>query len=95
MLNFTDTNRSFKLEGDLLKTMTNYKVKVGHSNPPDRKIFYEFAEKINFDIGNIGRPSTRDKSMMKLLKSPAMKDSGISTIFLSPDPNELCDRLNF
>ena len=31
--------------------------------------------------------------MIKLLKSPAIMASGISTIFLSSDPNELCDRL--
>ena len=28
-----------------------------------------------------------------MLKSPAVKTSGISTMFLSSDPNELCDRL--
>ena len=31
--------------------------------------------------------------MIKLLKSPAIMASGNSTIFLSSDPNEICDRL--
>ena len=37
--------------------------------------------------------STRDRTLTKLLKSTAMKASGISKIFLSEIPNELCDRL--
>ena len=43
-LTFRDTNRSFKLDGDLSKTMTIYKLKVGHSNPQDRKIIYELEK---------------------------------------------------
>ena len=37
----------------------------------------------------------RDTSLIRLLKSPAIMASGISTIFLSSDPNKLCDRLKF
>ena len=38
--------------------------------------------------------STRDRTLIKLLNSPAIMASGIlKTIFLSSDPNELCDRL--
>ena len=36
MLTFSDTNRSFKLDGDLSKTMTNYKFNVDHSNPQNK-----------------------------------------------------------
>ena len=93
MFTFRDSNKSFKLDGDLLKTMTNYNFNVGHSNPQDRKIIREFAEEMNFDIKNIGRPSCRDKSLINLLKSPAIRASGVSTIFLSSDPNQLCDKL--
>ena len=46
-----------------------------------------------FDINQKGRKSDRDKSLIRLLKSPAIMASGISTIFLSSNPNELCDRL--
>ena len=73
--------------------MTIYKFNVDHSNPQVRKKFHELAEKMNFDIKNIGRPSTRDKSPEKLFISPAFMASGTSTLFLSPDPNKLCDRL--
>ena len=59
-----------------------------------RKINREFAEQMNFDVENIGRPSTRDGSVIRLLHSPAIMDWRISkTRFLSTDPKELCDRL--
>ena len=93
MLTFGDSNKTLKLDGDLLKTMLNYKFNVDHSNPQDRKIFREFAEKMHFDIENIGRPSTRDRFVIRLLSSTAIMASGISTQFLSSDSDELCDRL--
>ena len=47
---------------------------------------------MNFNNRQKGRKSDRDKSMIKLLKSQAINASGISkTIFLSSDPDELCD----
>ena len=57
---------------------------------------YDFAKEMNFDQKAIGKKSTRDKTLIKLLKSPGLmvSASGISkTIFLSSDPDELCDRL--
>ena len=94
MLTFRDTYRSFELDGELSKTMTNYKFNVDQSNPQDRKIIYELGKEWKFDIKQIGRPSNRDKSMIKLNNSPAIMASGISnTKFLPSDPNELCDRL--
>ena len=93
MITFTDSNKSFKLDGDLLETMTNCDFNVSHSNPKDKKLYYEFGKEMNFNIKQRGRKSTRDKSMIKLLKSPAILASGISTIFLPSDPNELCDIL--
>ena len=44
----------------------------------------------------MGNKSIRDRSLIKILKSPAIiiSTSGISkTIVLPSDPNELCDRL--
>ena len=35
MITFRDTNKTFKLEGDLLKVITNYKFIVDHSNQQD------------------------------------------------------------
>ena len=94
MLLFRDSIKSFKLDGDLLETMTNYDFNVSHSDPKDQKIIYEFGKEMNFNIKQKGRKSDRDKSMIKLLKSPAIMASGVSnTIFLSSDPDEPCDRL--
>ena len=36
MIVFRDSNKSFRLEGDLLKVITNYKFNVDHSNPQDK-----------------------------------------------------------
>ena len=38
MITFRDSNKSFRLEGDLLKVVTNYKFNADHSNPQDKKI---------------------------------------------------------
>ena len=94
MLIFRDSNKSFKLDGDLLETMTNYDFNVDHSNQQDRKLIYEFVKEMNFNTRQKGKKSDRDKSIVRLLRSPAIMASGVSkTIFLSSDPNELCDRL--
>ena len=59
-----------------------------------KKLIYEFAKEMNYDSKSIGRPSIRKKSKMKIFGSPAIMASGITkTIFLSSDPDELCERL--
>ena len=94
MITFRDSNKSFRLEGDLLKVVTNYKINADHSSPQDKKLIYEFAKEMNYDTKSTGRPSTRHTSFIKIVESPAILASGISkTIILSSDPNELCDRL--
>ena len=94
MLTFRDSNKSFRLEGDLLKVVTNYKFNAEYSSPQDKKLIYEFAKELNYDTKSTGRPSTRHTFIIKILESPAILASGISkTIILSSNPNELCDRL--
>ena len=94
MIVFRDSNKSFRLEGDLLKVITNYKFNVDHSSPQDKRLIYEFAKAMNYDVKSTGRPSTRHNSMVRLLDQPAIMASGFSkTKILSSDPNELCDRL--
>ena len=94
MITFRDTNKSFTLEGDLLKVITNHKFNVDHSSPQNKKLIYDFSKEMNYDIKSTGRPSTRHESMIRLLNQPAIMASGFSkTIILSSDPNELCDRL--
>ena len=77
MLTFRDTDKSYKLDADLLATITNYKFKADHANLSDKKIIREIAKEMNFDNRNIGRPSTRDRSVIRLLNSPAIMASGI------------------
>ena len=91
ILTLRDINKSFKLDGDLLQTMTNYDFNVIHSNLQDQKLIIEFGEEMNF-IKQKGRKSPRDQSLIKLLKSPANMASEISTMFLLENPNELCER---
>ena len=94
MITFRDSNKTFRLEGDLLKVIINYKFNVDHSSPQYKKLIYEFAKEMKYDINNKGRPSVKHNSMIRLLDQPAIMASGFSkTIILSSDPNELCDRL--
>ena len=94
MITFRDSNKTFRVEGDLLKVITNYKFNADHSSRQDKKLIYEFAKEMNYDTKSTGRPSTRHTSIIKILESPAIMASGISkTIFLSSDPDELCERL--
>ena len=93
-ITFRDSDKTFKLEGDLLKVITNHKFNVDHSNQQDRKIIYKFAKEMNYDTKSSGRPSVRHSSLIRLLDQPAIMASGVSkTIILSSNPNELCDRL--
>ena len=94
LITFRDSNKSFKLDGDLLKLITIYKLNADHSSPQDEKLIYEFAKEMNYDTKSTGRPSIRHSSVIKILESPAIIACGISkSIILSSDPNELCDSL--
>ena len=94
LITFGDSKKSFRLEGDLLKLITNYEFNADHSSPQGKKLIYEFAKEMNYNTKSTGRPITRHTSTIKILESPAFMASGISrTIILSFDPNELCDRL--
>ena len=62
----------------------------------DKNLMYDFAKEINFDLKAQGNKSTRDRTLIKLLKSAGLmfSASGVSKIIiLSSNPNELCDRL--
>ena len=96
MLIFRDTNKQFELKGNLLEMITNSKFNVDFASLADKKLMYDFAKEMHFDQKALGNKSTRDRSLIKLLKSPGLivSASGVSkTIFLTSDPNELCDRL--
>ena len=73
--------------------MTNYDLNVSLSNPKDQKLIYEFGKEMMFIIKQKGRKSDRDRTSIKLLKPPAILVAGVTTLFWSENPNELCDRL--
>ena len=96
MLTIRDTGEEFELKGDLLKMITNKNYNVDLASLQDKKLMYDFAKEINFDTKALGNKSTRDRTLIKLLKSPGLMNfaSGVSkTVFLSSDPDELCNRL--
>ena len=76
--------------------ITDNNYNVDHASLADKKLLYEFAKEMNFDEKAVGNKSTRDKTLIKILKSSGLivSASGVSkTIFLSSDANELCDRI--
>ena len=96
MLTFRDTNKQFELKGDLLEMITNSKYNVDLASLADKKLMHDFAKEMHFDTKAQGNKSTRDRTLIKLLKSPCLmvSASGVSkTIFLSSDRDELCNRL--
>ena len=93
MLTFRDTGQEFELKGELLKMITNKNYNVDLASLADKKLLYDFAKEMNFDLKAQGNKSTRDRTLIKLLESPAIMASGITTIFLSENPDELCNRL--
>ena len=94
LLTFRDTGKEFELKGDLLKMITNKNFNVDLASLSDKKLRYDFAKEMHFDTKAQGNKSTRDRTLIKLLKSPAIIASGVSkTMFLSSDPDELCNRL--
>ena len=96
ILTFRDTGKDFELKGDLLKMITNKNYNVNHASLSEKNLMYEFAKEMHFDERRVGNKSTRDRTLIELLNSPGLmvSASGVSkTIFLSSDPNELCDRI--
>ena len=96
LLTFRDTGKEVELKGDLLKMITNKNYNVDLVSLADKKLMYYSAKEMHFDVKKIGNKSTRDRTLIKLLKSPGLmvSASGVSkTLFSSSDPDELCNRL--
>ena len=93
LLTFRDTGKVFELKGDLLKMITNKNVNVNLASLQDKNLMYDFAKEMIFDTKAQSRKSTRGSTLIELLKSPAIMASGVTTIFLSENPDELCDKL--
>ena len=73
--------------------ITNYNYNVDLASLLDKKLLYDFAKEMNFDLKAQGNKSTRHRTLIKLFKMPAIMASGISTIFLSSNPDKLGNRL--
>ena len=96
LLTFHDTGKQFELKGDLLKLITNKNDNVDHACLLDKKLMYDFAKEMHFDIRAPGNKSTRNRTLKKLPKSSGLMVSAScvsKTIFLTCGPNKLCDRL--
>ena len=96
LLTFRDTGNVFELKRNLLKKITIKNYNVDLASLADKKLIYDFAREMNFDVKAMGNKSTRDKTFIKLLKlfNLMVCASGYSNkFFLSSDPDELRDRL--
>ena len=71
-LTIRDTSKIFELKGELLKMMTNKNYNVDLASLQDKKLKYDFAKEMKFDIKAQGNKSTRDRTLIKLLKSPSL-----------------------
>ena len=67
---------------------------VGLANLPDKKLMFDFGEKLHFDEKTLGVEKKRDQSVIRLLPSPAIMVFGFFTKKLQKISNELCDKLN-
>ena len=94
LLNFRDTGKVFELKEDLLKMISNKNYNVYQASLVDKQLMHGFAKEMHFDLRGIGDKSTRDRTLIKLLKSPAIKAARIqNVIFLPSDSDEFCNRL--
>ena len=48
---FRDTSKTFELKGDLLKMITNKNYNVDLASLQDKKLMYDFAKEMHFDVG--------------------------------------------
>ena len=84
MLTFRNTGKEFELTGDLLKMITKNNYNVDLASLQDKKLMYDFAKEMSFDMKAQGRKSARDRTLINLVKSPGLmvSASGVSkTIF--------------
>ena len=75
MLTFRDSGKVIELKGDLLEMITNKNYNVDLASLADKKLMYDFAKEMNFDLKAVGKKSTRDRNLIKLLKSPGLVSS--------------------
>ena len=60
LLKFRNTGKMFELKGELLKMKTNKNYNVDLASLSDKKLMYDFAKGMYFDVKAPGSKSTRD-----------------------------------
>ena len=81
LLTFRDTDKKLKIQGYLLKMITNKNKNADLTNLPDKTLMYDFPRKTSFDEKALGDKSTWDKSLKRLLQSPAIIALGFQQYF--------------
>ena len=77
LIAFRDTGKEFQLKRDLLKMITNKNYNVDLDSLSEQKLMYDFAKELKFDLIAQSNKSTRDRTLIKSLKSRGL------TIFAS------------
>ena len=70
LLTFRDTGKEFELKGELLKMITNKIHNVDLASLAKKKLMYDSAKEMSFDVKAQGNKSNRDRTLLKSLKSP-------------------------
>ena len=92
-LTIRDTDKKYELQGDFLGMITIKNYNVDLAKLAAKKLMFDFAKEMYFDEKALGKKTTDEKSLTKMLNSPAIVASRISTIFSPENSNELFDRL--
>ena len=79
MVTFRDTGEEFELKGDLLKMITNKNYNAHLASFSDKNLMYDFAKEMYFDVKTQGNKSTRDRTLIKTLKSLGLMVSASGT----------------
>ena len=66
LLTFCDTCKKLELKGVLLKMMTNRNYNVDLASLSDKKIMYDFAKEMNFDVKAPDNKSKVDRTLKKM-----------------------------
>ena len=66
LLTVRDTGKEFELKGDIWKMITNKNYNVGLASLSDKKLKYEFAKEMYFDIKATVNKNTRDRTLKKV-----------------------------
>ena len=64
-LTFHDADKVFELKGDFSEMITNKNYNVDLASLSDKKLMYDFAKEMKFDVKTTSNKSTRDRPPIK------------------------------